>query len=262
MADPADIPSWAQPEQTLDQALHRFSRALNRSPHRDYQGPTSDLEQMVIKWAPDRKLNWIMFQGIPDKQTNEDALTSADIWLTEREIDKRFLEVAFSESMDATHFETLNGQPVMVNNKPKQVSCGTKCGSQLFWSCTASAEKLKFEAVFFPGGSWVMRSMISPEDSPRVLRHEQGHFDLTHIWAETLTTAAAKLSATAYSCKKEDAAIKAQTALSQRVRELYEDHKAKWLEENQTYDEETWGSARQAAQARWEAAIRQRLGAR
>jgi len=102
------------------------------------------------------------------------------------------------------------------------------------------------------------------EESERILKHEQGHFDITKVMAENLQselkTKAAELTAEATKCGKQqaiDAALKAFNAGKpwQVLDQIVKDRTKKWNEAQDAYDKETDHGLKQDVQTSWEGDI-------
>lgn len=99
------------------------------------------------------------------------------------------------------------------------------------------------------------------QESQRLLKHEQGHFDITKVMAENLRAAlkskAAELTATANKCGRQqaiDAALKAFNALKpwQVLDKIYKDGTKQWKKAQDAYDKETNHGLKKEEQDAWE----------
>lgn len=74
------------------------------------------------------------------------------------------------------------------------------------WSCKGDVFSFRVVAGFHPTRSWVKPAVVKhPLENPRVLRHEQTHFDITEVFARRLRR---ELGAVRSPCHKSDAELK------------------------------------------------------
>lgn len=108
------------------------------------------------------------------------------------------------------------------------------------WSCRGDRFTFRVTAAFIPRQSWVKRMIVRDSiESPRVLRHEQLHFDLTELYARHMRRRFAEL---ARPCTQSDAQLE---AMAQRI---VRDERA----EQRRYDAETRNGLIAERQAEWE----------
>lgn len=92
---------------------------------------------------------------------------------------------------------------------PKGGNEGARTGYGLYyaWSCRGATFQFRVTAAMHPQRSWVKPMVVSDErENPRVLRHEQTHFDVTEVFARRMR---AHFDALAGGCAKSDAEVKA-----------------------------------------------------
>lgn len=118
---------------------------------------------------------------------------------------------------------------------------------------TSSAIDMQFEgegntlyftinAVFDPGDSWKV-----PEVTAYILKHEQGHFDITEIWARMLRK---KISSHKFKNVK---------SISSEVQNMYNWSVSKWKKMQTKYDHLTQHSIKESKQNKWNEKIRKVL---
>jgi hypothetical protein len=108
------------------------------------------------------------------------------------------------------------------------------------WSCRGNAFAFRVRAAFLPTGSWVKPIVLREgNESARVLRHEQAHFDLSEVYARRLRR---RMAALPSPCTLKDGELGAL------VHQHIEEEKAA----QRRYDEETDHSLRTERQEAWE----------
>jgi hypothetical protein len=141
-------------------------------------------------------------------------------------------------------------------------TCTSSSGSPQH--CTVTAVTLDpMHALFDPNTSWVIRS----EESPRLLQHEQGHFDVAAIFAAQLDTRLhhdlqATVGQLAVDQPTEDLAAGAIKTRMASIADSAQQEIFTAFEKEQTqYDAETNHGLDGAAQDRWTAQLHQALAA-
>lgn len=147
-----------------------------------------------------------------------------------------------------------------------------------------SITRMSFAAFFDPSQAWMDRQGLSPESVAALLRHEQGHFDISEATARALNAAAPRIR------REIETAINTDPAKRQRILELgreiarldgqpaerqrlsgerlvllesgapmlgalFREHDRR----QEDYDRETGHGRNRAVQAEWEEAIRRSL---
>ncbi len=106
-------------------------------------------------------------------------------------------------------------------------------------SCRADRQAYGVAVLFLPAQSW-----IKPDQrSPRILTHEQGHFDLGEVSARRLRAALAEL----------DAPCGAGDTVFRKVVEEFQQRDAKL---QRSYDRQTMYGVSAGPQRQWDARIR------
>jgi hypothetical protein len=134
---------------------------------------------------------------------------------------------------------------------PKGGSEGARTAHGLYyaWSCRGSAFAYRVTAAFLPFRSWVKPAVLNNrEENPRVLRHEQAHFDISELYARRIRQRFAGLP--------EPCAMK-DGDLGALARQLVEEEKTI----QRRYDDETNHSLVFSRQATWEANLVRQLAA-
>jgi hypothetical protein len=123
----------------------------------------------------------------------------------------------------------------------------TAHGLYYVWSCRGETFRYRVRAAFHPLRSWV-KPMVAehPVESARVLRHEQGHFDLSEVFARRIRKRFDDLTTP---CALNDSELGAM------ARQLVEEERAT----QRRYDAETRHSLIEARQTDWENQIRRWL---
>ena len=125
----------------------------------------------------------------------------------------------------------------------------TAYGLYYAWSCRGDAFAFHAVAAFHPLRSWVKPIVVGhPAESPRVLRHEQMHFDITEVFARRMRQRFATLEGP---CARSDGELR------RLARELVEAEK----EMQQRYDRETNHGLLTDRQAAWNADVARMLRA-
>jgi hypothetical protein len=117
-----------------------------------------------------------------------------------------------------------------------RAAAGTCCSIGFNAHLTARGEvEVSIFNAFNPNGSWVIRE----QRNPRLLAHEQGHFDICELYTRKLRERVSKLIVTASNFS---------TIYKKVYAELYEEYNAA----QQRYEEETMHGLREDAQLAWE----------
>lgn len=125
----------------------------------------------------------------------------------------------------------------------------TAYGLYYAWSCRGEAFAFRAVAAFHPLRSWVKPIVVShPVENPRVLRHEQTHFDLTEVFARRMRQRFATMSSP---CGRGDPSLRALAG------ELVEEEKRM----QQRYDAETNHGLIEDRQRAWNAEVARMLKA-
>lgn len=125
----------------------------------------------------------------------------------------------------------------------------TAYGLYYAWSCRGDAFAFHVVAALHPRRSWVKAAVVrDARESPRVLRHEQTHFDLTEVFARRMRQHFATL---ARPCSHTDAELRAV------ARQLVDQEKAM----QRRYDGETNHGLLDDRQAAWNAEVARLLAA-
>jgi hypothetical protein len=125
----------------------------------------------------------------------------------------------------------------------------TAYGLYFAWSCRGAAFAFQVVAALHPRRSWVKAAVVrDARENPRILRHEQTHFDLTEVYARRMRRHFATLTRP---CSRTDAELRAV------ARQLVEEEKAM----QRRYDGETNHGLRDDRQAAWNADVARMLGA-
>ena len=125
----------------------------------------------------------------------------------------------------------------------------TAYGLYYAWFCRGETFGFRVTAALHPHRSWVKSIVVSsPHENPRVLQHEQTHFDLTEVFARRMRQRFDTLTG---ACAKPDGALK---AMAQR---LVDEEKAM----QQRYDRETKHGLIADKQAAWSADAARMLAA-
>jgi hypothetical protein len=116
------------------------------------------------------------------------------------------------------------------------------------WVCRAGGRfEFRATAAFRPNRSWVKPIVVrNPGENPRVLRHEQTHFDISEVYARRLRQEFSLLS---NPCRLDD------EELSALARKLLDQERAM----QRRYDDETRHSLDVARQLLWEEDVRRLL---
>ena len=116
-------------------------------------------------------------------------------------------------------------------------SAMTDTGFRVQLECRNGVLDIRVEAEFYPGSSWVKAGRKSAE----LLRHEQGHFDLTELYARKIRKAIREARIGCEDDRRAEAAGK----------KIFEELDREWEREEKRYDVETkdgtdWGKQREA----------------
>jgi len=126
-----------------------------------------------------------------------------------------------------------------------------RTGHALFyaWSCRGDRFAFRVTAAFLPRQSWVKSAVVADSiENPRVLRHEQLHFDLSELHARHMRR---HFGALAAPCDHSDAQLE---SMAQRY---VRDERA----EQRRYDAETQNGLLDARQLTWQRDTARRLRA-
>lgn len=135
-------------------------------------------------------------------------------------------------------WEDFKGSPDKASDKDAL----TESGITFSWTCDNRGFKAMAYAMFVPSKSWVK----SP--TPRLLRHEQTHFDITEIHARKIRKYFGEMRNPCWLGKEG-----INTAAKRIIQESYAMQHA--------YDTETRHSIRESEQVRWEAKVQADLEA-
>jgi len=123
----------------------------------------------------------------------------------------------------------------------------TAYGIYYAWKCRGGAFQFRVVAAFHPRESWVQAAVLGDSSgSPRVLAHEQTHFNIAEVYARRLR---AHFHQIATPCRRSD------VDLAMEAQRLVDEEKAL----QRRYDAETGHGLRRREQAEWEAAIGRQL---
>jgi len=92
-------------------------------------------------------------------------------------------------------------RPRRTTGEPSAV---TDTGFRVQLECRENTLDIRVDAEFYPTSSWVK----APSKSPELLRHEQGHFDITEIYARKMRKAIREANITCESDRRAEAAGK------------------------------------------------------
>jgi len=128
-------------------------------------------------------------------------------------------------------------------------SARTGHGLYYAWACRGGNFEFRVRAAFFPYRSWVKPVVLQdPRENPRILRHEQAHFDISEVYARHMRREFAALRSP---CAMKDPQLNAL------ARRMIDEEKAM----QRRYDDETNHSLVIARQNAWEADIARQLTA-
>jgi len=125
-------------------------------------------------------------------------------------------------------------------------------GLELEWRCEGEELLGMVRATFDPGRSWWRSGDASGRGHGadlQLLEHEQLHFDLAQVAAQTLQGRFESLKS---ACARPDGRLEVESAVADVDRELQE--------QQSRYDRETAHGLNAAAQDRWTKAVRRQLG--
>jgi hypothetical protein len=125
-------------------------------------------------------------------------------------------------------------------------------------SCRYWIETITSVAVFNPADSWVKPGYLTDA----ILRHEQGHFDLTQIFKRELDARTASLIGTRSSCTGatlEDAVASAERGAAGRVQSVFDDVWQMYVDTQARYDGHTGHGTLAGEQDLWSQAITEAL---
>jgi hypothetical protein len=114
------------------------------------------------------------------------------------------------------------GRPRRTTGEPSAV---TDTGFRVRLECRENALDILVAAEFYPRSSWVK----SPRKSPELLRHEQGHFDLTELYARKMIKAIRDANIACEDDRRAEAAGK----------KIFEQLDREWEKAEKQYDAET-----------------------
>lgn len=118
-------------------------------------------------------------------------------------------------------------------------------GIDFFGKCVANKFVFEVTAVFNMDSSWV----VEYKNTERLLKHEQGHFDIAEIFARKLRK---RLGEIKQPCSNMD-----NTELL--IQKLTKNNKIRLLSEQDDYDRETRHGSRKNRQKKWQEKISNRL---
>lgn len=125
----------------------------------------------------------------------------------------------------------------------------TAYGLYYAWSCRGEAFRFRVTAALHPHRSWVKPMVVGDaQESPRVLRHEQTHFDVTEVFARRMRQRFAALTG---ACAKPEGALQAL------AKQLVDEER----EMQQRYDRETNHGLITARQTAWNTDVARMLTA-
>jgi hypothetical protein len=114
------------------------------------------------------------------------------------------------------------GRPRRNTGEPSAV---TDTGFRVQLECREDALNIRVEAEFYPSSSWVKTGRKSAE----LLRHEQGHFDITELYARKMRKAIRDAKIGCEDDRRAEAAGK----------KIFEGLDKEWEREEKRYDAET-----------------------
>ena len=143
-------------------------------------------------------------------------------------------------SLQLQHFQ---GQ--VDKNNPHHASLRTSV-EYLFYNeekKTSSKYKIKINKItvksfFTPSKSWMRREVINEVNLPSLLKHEQGHFDLSEEYARKINLQMNKFSGKSYSCKNTQKE-KATDEIKQMLDKKFKVYTLELKKAHNQYDEET-----------------------
>lgn len=120
--------------------------------------------------------------------------------------------------------------------------------------CSFEIVRIESAAEFIPAGSWVRPG----HENDRVLRHEQGHFDITRIHQRRFAESANPFVGVARPCRgnsERRARRSAEREIAELVGSLYEDTWQQHEQSQEAYDRETRHGIDTDVQAEWTARL-------
>ncbi len=100
-------------------------------------------------------------------------------------------------------WSNFQGRPPLSGNEGAR----TAYGLYYAWSCKGQVFSYRVVAAFHPHRSWVKTAVVNHiTENPRVLRHEQTHFDITEVFARRMRK---QFSGMTRPCAESDAGMKA-----------------------------------------------------